>query len=126
MVQTRLRGRLFRAPPDLERRITCRHHELGFNSPELSIELDLDGRAVSPLAVCLPIGAHPRSTAKRCRWRGSVRLAETFDLSDGVAMIDVHQAYYPHRTTWRWATADGAASTACSAAQPDSQSSASA
>ena len=41
---------------------------------------------------------------------------ETFDLSDGVAMIDVHQAYYPHRTTWRWATADGAASTACSAA----------
>ena len=112
VVQTRLRGTVssFRARRfDLElAHHTPRHHELRFNSPEFSIELDLDGRAVSPLAVCLPIGAHHALYSQKMplACAGAIRLAgETFDLSDGVAMIDVHQAYYPHRTTWRWATA---------------------
>jgi hypothetical protein len=87
---------------------TPQQHHLKLTSKRVAIDLRLDGRDVQPLAVCLPLGEDQSMYSQKMplSCNGEVILdGQTHVFDDAQAMIDVHQAYYPHRTAWRWATA---------------------
>ncbi|MBM4370391.1 MAG: DUF2804 domain-containing protein [Deltaproteobacteria bacterium] len=68
-----------------------------------------DPGRVQPLVAILPLGRNrPMYTHKvPCPARGSITVGtRTYTLDPGrdLAILDIHKAYYPRTTTWRWAT----------------------
>jgi len=104
-------------------RIDMRNH-LSVGEHELRIDVRKDGgraavqakmtlredlERVHPLVAVLPLSKNrPFYTHKApCPVKGTLRIgARTFTFSPerDIALLDVHKAYYPRKTFWRWAT----------------------
>jgi hypothetical protein len=93
-----------------EHRLTLRA-PAGRDMPALSAELTLadDPRAVQPCVVSLPLGPEATMYSHKVPLPLSGHIAvdgKTHQVSadSSVAVIDIHQAHYPHETRWQWAT----------------------
>ena len=101
-------------------RLVEKHHRLEFKvgvvgAPksvfgELKLLEDLD--VVSPLVAMLPLGKNrPFYTHKvPCPIEGELLIGDrqvVFDPKRDLALVDVHKAYYPMHTIWRWGTFAG-------------------
>ncbi len=81
--------------------------------PSVRAELLCHAASVTPLAVVMPAGseAHPVYTVKLpLLAEGRVAIGErerSVDPERGLAILDVHKAFYPRHTYWRWATFAG-------------------
>jgi hypothetical protein len=87
-----------------------RRHFLRVNSERVQLALELSGDSISPLAVCLPLGKKDVMYSQKMPLVASGQItidgvSNEVSPERGHALIDVHQAYYPHKTNWRWATA---------------------
>ena len=105
----------------LDIRVTHRddaNHQLRVVAADLDLDLELVGSS-PPLAVVLPLpgGCVMYSQKRPLAGSGVLRLCgkETpLEPSSCTVLLDAHQGYYPHRTSWRWATASqGLASGGC-------------
>jgi len=73
------------------------------------LTLNEDLGRIHPLVAMLPLGRNrPLYTHKvPCPVEGTLIVGEqsyTFDRERDLALLDVHKAYYPRKTFWRWAT----------------------
>jgi len=102
---------------EVANRLDSGYHTLVFDIeqdgelPSVKGELRLDQPIdeIHPLISVLPIGDNRPfySHKSPCQVSGSLRVGDrelNFDKKRDLALIDVHKAYYPRRTFWKWAT----------------------